>query len=400
MFDCQAGTFRRCDFLMKISLVIASLNGGGAERVASGMANYWAGKAWDVSLLTMCGSLSSSFFDLHTKVQRLDTGAGPRDRRKPEQRFLLQFQETLNGCSPAERSILIPDINLILTLRDTIINTRPEAIISFIDATNIRTLLATQGLGLPVIISEHCDPYHNYLGEGWEGLRRRLYPRAKYLTVLTEDAARYFSPFMGERVRVMPNPVPEAAHPALNENGRGQQAGRTLLAMGRLAPEKGFDLLLQAFGLIARRYPLWRLEIWGEGPLQAQLEQTAMALGIDERVRFCGFTKFPFEVMRRADLFVVSSRCEGFSNVLAEAMACGLPVVSFDCPSGPRHIVRDGIDGVLVAPQNVPALAATLERLIVDESERRRLAANAPQVSRRFGVERVMNMWERLLVES
>jgi glycosyltransferase involved in cell wall biosynthesis len=252
---------------------------------------------------------------------------------------------------------------------------------------------------LPVIISEHCDPYHNNIGEGWEGLRRRSYPQAKYLTVLTEEAASYFSGFMDNRVRVLPNPIANAARLATGETETGRKTGRTLLAMGRLASEKGFDLLLQAFALVAQRQLGWRLQIWGEGELRSQLERSVSTLGLTGRVQFGGFTKTPFEVMRQADLFVVPSRCEGFSNVLAEAMACGLPVVSFDCPSGPRHIVRDEIDGVLVPQQDVHALAATLERLMRDENERRRLAANAPKAVGRFEIEKVMSAWEQLMAE-
>ncbi|MGA9998476.1 MAG: glycosyltransferase family 4 protein [Pyrinomonadaceae bacterium] len=384
---------------MKITLVIASLNGGGAERVASGMANYWAERGREISLLTMCGSRLSPCYDLHPKVMRHDLGIKPYCRSMPDQRSLSLLLEMLKGCSQAELSVFIPDFNRILALREAIVSLRPRAIISFIDVTNIRTLLATQGLGLPVIISEQCDPYHNNLGEGWEGLRRLSYPQAKYLTVLTEEAASYFSSFMDGRVRVMPNPIPNAARLAHDETETRRKAGRTLLAMGRLAYEKGFDLLLEAFAFVAQRQPGWRLQIWGEGELRPQLEHLVSTLGLTGRVQFGGFTKIPFEVMRQADLFVVPSRCEGFSNVLAEAMACGLPVVSFDCPSGPRHIVRDGIDGVLVPPQDVPALAATLERLMVDENERRRLAANAPKAVERFGIEKVMSAWEQLLAE-
>lgn len=384
---------------MKITLVIASLNGGGAERVASGMANYWAERGREISLLTMCGSCLSSCFDLHPKVARHDLGIKPYGRSMPDQKWLNLLLGIHNRYSQAQLSALIPDFNRILALREAIVNLSPHAVISFMDITNIRTLLATQGLGLPVIISEHCDPYHNNLGEGWEGLRRICYPQAKCLTVLTREAAPYFSGIMDGRVSVMPNPITKAARLATGETETGRKTGRTLLAMGRLAYEKGFDLLLEAFAFIAQRQPGWRLQIWGEGELRPQLEHLVSTLGLTGRVQFGGFTKTPFEVMRQADLFVVPSRCEGFSNVLAEAMACGLPVVSFDCPSGPRHIVRDGIDGVLVSPQDVPALAATLERLMVDENERRRLAANAPKAVERFGIEKVMSAWEQLLAE-
>jgi GalNAc-alpha-(1->4)-GalNAc-alpha-(1->3)-diNAcBac-PP-undecaprenol alpha-1,4-N-acetyl-D-galactosaminyltransferase len=383
---------------MKITLVIASLNGGGAERVASNMANYWTDKGWEISILTMSGSSRAAFYDLHPKVLHHDLGAKPNGRSEPDQRSLALLLEMLNNCSVAERSIFISDVNLILVLRGAIIDTAPQVVISFIDVTNVRTLLATCGLGLPVIVTEHCDPNHNYLGEGWEDLRRRSYPGAEYLTVVNEEVVSYFSGFMDGRVRVIPNPISKAAHPVVDGGRARRKEVRTLLAVGRLSFEKGFDLLLEAFALIAQRQPSWCLQIWGEGELRSQLERSASALGLAQRVRFCGFTKFPFEVMRKADLLVVPSRCEGFSNVLIEAMACGLAAVSFDCPSGPRHIIRDGIDGVLVPPQDVPALAATLERLMEDEVERRRLATRAPQVLERFGIEKIMNMWSQLVL--
>jgi GalNAc-alpha-(1->4)-GalNAc-alpha-(1->3)-diNAcBac-PP-undecaprenol alpha-1,4-N-acetyl-D-galactosaminyltransferase len=385
---------------MKITLVIASLNSGGAERVASSMANYWAAKDWEISLLTMCGSARASAFDLHPKIIHRDLGAKPCGHPMPDQLGMTKLLEMLNQCSPAERSVFIPDFNLILALRAAIIETRPDVVLSFIDVTNTRTLLATRGLSLPVIVSEHSDPYHNYLGAGWEGLRRRSYPHAKCLTVLTEEALSYFSDYMKGRALVMANPIPGAACPAGKETTMRRHNGRMLLAMGRLSYEKGFDLLLRAFALIAERQPTWYLQICGEGPLRAELEHYTVALGLAERVRFPGFAKQPFEVMRQADLFVVPSRCEGFSNVLAEAMACGLPVVSFDCPSGPRHIIRDGIDGVLVPPQDVLALAATLDRLMTDEVERQRLAVMAPNVMERFGIEKVMNRWSQVLLGS
>jgi glycosyltransferase involved in cell wall biosynthesis len=167
--------------------------------------------------------------------------------------------------------------------------------------------------------------------------------------------------------------------------------------MGRLNPQKGFDLLLQAFARCAEKHADWSLMILGEGDERPRLEAMASDLGIKDRVTMPGLVKDPLRILRGTDLFVLSSRYEGFPMALVEAMACKLPVISTDCPSGPRDIVRDGVNAILVPPNDVNALAGAMDRLMANQAERQRLGANAVQVIERFSVEKVMNIWDNLL---
>lgn len=384
---------------MRITFVGFNLWCGGAERAMSNMANYWAKKGWKITILTLIQNRQPLCYDLHPDIEHRDLGyfeySGAPDA---EISLSLAEEEALAETSAVERAVLEEELGRLAMLRQAIIKSRPHAVIAFQHSLNVRVLLATRGLNIPVIVSERSTPPHEIIKQtGWARLRLRLYPGATCLVTLTEEALGYFPDSVKKRGRVIPNLV-LAPSAAANGNEKRDKNGKVLMALGRLAPVKGFDLLLQAFALVAASHPAWSLEIWGEGLMRSELESLASALGIIERVRLPGFTNHPHATLRRADLFAMSSRYEGFPNALCEAMACGLAAVSFDCPGGPRNIIRDGIDGVLVAAENVTAMAASLDRLMGDEAERNRLSIRAKEVVKRFDAEKIMAMWERLVL--
>jgi len=248
-----------------------------------------------------------------------------------------------------------------------------------------------------VVITEHTHPAHYRIGRSWEMLRRLVYRRASVLVCVSSAMLNWFRSRTGARTRTIPNPVDVPSSEASNVE---RETDRVVLGMGRLTVQKGFDLLIEAFSRLALRYPEWSLKILGEGVERSSLQAQIDRLGLAGRVQLAGAVPDPFPVLRAADLFVLSSRFEGFGNALCEAMACGLPIISFDCPSGPAEIVRDGTDGILVPAVDVPALSEAMSRLMSDPQERARLGARATEVTQRFGLKRVLRMWDDLFTEA
>lgn len=362
---------------MRLTLVIHALTAGGAERVMSIMANYWAAKNWDIILVTMDDGSIAPFYNLDPRIKHIPLGLAAQSAN-----FVLATWHNL-------RRVFI--------LKNTIYQLQPDAVISFLDTTNVLTLLATQSLKIPVLVDEQNHPAMYSIGRSWEKLRQLTYPQASRVVAVTARALSYFPTTIQSRGCVIPNPAlpVKVDEDSLNINLKKP----FLIAVGRLEEQKGFDILLRAFAQVANLYPQWNLIILGEGSLRPQLESLVRELNVVDRVDLPGVVKDPFSFMQQAEFFVMSSRYEGFPNALCEAMACGLPVISTDCPSGPREIIRDNIDGILVPIENVSALAAAIQRLIANETERERLASRATEVTERFSLEKVMNMWETLLQE-
>ena len=174
---------------------------------------------------------------------------------------------------------------------------------------------------------------------------------------------------------------------------------RRVIAVGRYVYQKGFDMLLQAWSKIDKLYPDWQLAIFGDGD-RTPYEKQMKTFGVDaKRCHLNGPTPNIQQEYVNSSIFVFSSRFEGFGMVLVEAMACGLPVVSFDCPCGPKDIVRDGEDGLLVENGNIDLLASSLSRLMNDETLRQSMSKAGLKNVQRFNIEQIAEQW-RLLFES
>jgi GalNAc-alpha-(1->4)-GalNAc-alpha-(1->3)-diNAcBac-PP-undecaprenol alpha-1,4-N-acetyl-D-galactosaminyltransferase len=304
----------------------------------------------------------------------------------------------IDGNSPTVIHGLANNLQRLRILRRAIKSTAPDVVVSHIHRTNIMTILAVGRTTIPVVVVEHNDPGMNPAGRIWETLRRRTYPRAGKLISVSQGVDNQFSWLSEEQRIVIHNPLALPENESVSDH-QMDPSRFWIAAMGRLTIQKGFDLLLHAFAKVTRNHPDWRLIIIGDGQLRGELEELRRQLGLSEGVSFAGLLANPLPALRNAKLFVMASRFEGFPYAALEAMACGLPVIYTDCPSGPREIIRDGIDGLLVPNGDVPALAIAMDRLMNDGAERERLAARAPEVLERFGLEKTIVQFEAVFAE-
>lgn len=214
--------------------------------------------------------------------------------------------------------------------------------------------------------------------------------RCDLLIALTHCDAKCWNQYI-QNIAIVPNPISYYPEKISGECGKDD---KRILAVGRMLKEKRFDRLINAFALISSKYPEWFIDIFGDGPERYVLEKQVNSQNLDSRVNFKGNTNEVFMEYQKSQFFVLSSDSEGFGLVLIEAMACGIPVVSTDCPYGPSEIIEDGKTGLL-SKMDAKDLAEKMEWMITHEEERKAMGIAARKAAARYRKEIVMPQWEK-----
>jgi glycosyltransferase involved in cell wall biosynthesis len=337
------------------------------------MANYWAAKGVSVTFATWTGAEVADFY-------RLDGGIS---------RAYLDVPTKSGGAFVQK---VVAQVRRVLKLRKLLSVVQPDGVLSFLPESNILTILAAARLRTRIIISERAQPASDTTQALWvRTLRRVLYARSDVIVAQTHDAAEWIRAHCRKRAVVIPNSLrvmPDIV----------QTRERIVVAIGRLARQKGFDLLLRAMARVAPAFPEWSTVIIGKGPERERLQQLSEELGLRERVRLLGEIPDVETWLARAGMVVQPSRFEGFPNVVLEAMAMGAAVVSADCPAGPADLIDDGVNGRLVPVEDVETLASVMTELMSQPQVRVDLGREAVKVRQRFQQDLIMPRWEDLLL--
>ena len=234
-----------------------------------------------------------------------------------------------------------------------------------------------------------CEHYkYGVYNRPIRAFRNWMYRRFRQVVVLTENDAREYQSRQIS-VSVIPNML---SFPIADFH---QLDNKRMISVGRLHPQKGYDLLLRALVPVFKKYPDWRIDIYGEGDDRPILERLREDLELMRYVRFVGFSSDIRKEYLRSSFYVMSSRFEGFPMVLLEAIACGLPVVSFDCPSGPSALLK-GEAGLLVEPENIAALSAAIIRMIEKPELREAYARKGREAALAYTPDAICRKWELL----
>lgn len=353
-----------------LSLIIPSLNTGGAERVFSILANNLIDD-YNITLFILYKC------DLAYSINNNIEVVFCKEKYTSKQSILYSIKN---------------NFSFIKYLKKEITKRNSDLILSFTTTTNIYATIIGKQLKIPSIISERLHPDFN-INSFWKLIRKRIYPSCSRLVVQTQSIKAYFTDFIApEKISVIENPI---APELTKQKESNPQKEKIILNIGRLTHQKNQDLLIRSFSKVTDKS--WKLCILGEGDKRKEYQELAIKLGITDKITFTGSIQNVSEYLNSSSIFVLCSLFEGFPNALIEAMYFGLPCIATNCPSGPEDIIITNENGILIPMNDEYALTTVLNMLIANENLRKTLGNNAEITAQRFEVNTIMNTWIKLI---
>lgn len=366
---------------MKLLFVIGSLQGGGAEHVLSTVCNNLAERGHNVILVH---DFRWQVYHIVDKVRQIDVNAFEKD--------------TTIGAFPQRIcNKILNRFRSYSFFKKIIKEDKPDVVTCFLQNWTWQLALLCRGR-VPLVYSER-----NTFDWDYNSLTDKLNKHIWYhfgdaITTMTYYDKAYLRNTY-KKVYVMHNPL--SYKPISFEEFHADFSNRkNILACGRLVPDKGFANLIEAFASLANQFPEWCVDIAGQDMQNSNYSQVLRALvkkhGLEDRIRFIGFHKDMDLIMKQHSVFCLCSQHEGFPNVLSEALSMGMAAVSFDIVTGPREIIVDGLDGIIVENQDVEALTNGLKMVMSSECLRKSLGENAINNIKRFSTDRIIANWENM----
>lgn len=375
--------------MMKIVFIIKSFaTKAGVERLMSDKMNYMAEQGHEITLITYEQGTHPISFPLHPSISHIDINTRffilkkyALPRRIIE---IIRLQKTFKNKLQRVIDDIQPDIIHTTTYSNNLIG----VILSL--KTSAKKTIESQ-VSYDSVLKEN-----DFKGKGILQTLARKYDtntfkklnRFDAFYALTKGDAAQWKKYV-QNIHIIPNPLTSYPETIKDHN----ETYHRIICAGRLSDQKGFDLLINSFSLIADQCPQWHVDIFGNGDEETALRQLLSQKGLEQRIFIHPATDHIFDEFQESDFFVFSSRYEGWGLVLVEAMACGIPPVSFRCDYGPEDIITDQHDGLLVEDRNIQELAKQILWMINHPSERLTMGKNARISALQYKKETVIQQW-------
>lgn len=347
--------------MKRIAFIIIELKNGGAERVVANIANEYSTRK-DCLFYLITGKRQEQDYPLNEQVNR---------------------QCILSGK-------LVEDV---FELRKFLKRNKIDCAVGIDLYANWCVCLANYRIKTKMIISERNAPKHNFISKKSRLLIKLTYWRADAYVFQTQQAKDCYSKAIQKRGVVIHNPVKSDLPIKSNIESK------KIVAVGRLNPQKNYPMLLKAFSLVHKEYPEYILQIYGQGEQKQCLESLIKQLKLDKNVVLCGYCEEVHNEIKDAEIFVMSSDCEGMPNSLMEAMAMGLSVICTDCPAGgPAELIEDGINGILTPVGDSNVMARKIKMLIEHNEVRNKLGKAAMEIRETHSIKNIIKQWDKILL--